>query len=207
MIKVEPLLLVAMLTAGVAMAQDTAEGLALPDAVLEAPVIADVPVPSVVAPPVVTAQPDQMVVADLRARFEDLKARDARDGALREQASADTTQQIESVNTAIVANEGQLRIANWKASNLEGLAAAFASSGVQALPPGLAAGTQPQIGLALIDEQATLYAQPITDPQLVLRTLGERTTMLRVAETGAFTLVWGPQDGFAFVLSQFRQVF
>ncbi|MCF2872054.1 hypothetical protein L0664_13345 [Octadecabacter sp. G9-8] len=198
MIKFEPFLLTAMLTAGAAVAQDTAEGLALPDAVLEAPVTAEVLLEPGVAP---------AVVADLRARFEDLKQRDIRDGVLRGQASAETTQQIESVNAAIVENEGQLRIANWKATNLEGLAAAFASNGGQPLPPGLAAGTQPQIGLALIDAQATLYAQPITDPQLVLRTLSARTTMLRVAETGAFTLVWAPQDGFAFVLSQFRQVF
>jgi len=120
MIKIEPFVLLAVLTAGAAMAQETAEGLSLPDAVLEAPVIADVPSQPALAPTIAVAQSDQQTVADLRAQFEDLKQRGARDTVLRGQASAETVQQIESVNTAIVANEGQLRIANWKASNLEG---------------------------------------------------------------------------------------
>ena len=59
----------------------------------------------------------------------------------------------------------------------------------------------------MIEGQTTLYAEPKTDAQSVVRTVDARTTMLRVAEIGAFTFVWSAQDGFAFVLNQFRQVF
>ena len=163
----------------------------------------ELPAPPVDAAPVVTAQE----VAALRARFEALKSRAAQDAALRKPASAETLSAIDSLTATIAANDGQRQIVAWKAQNLAILSDQLAAAAPAALPTGVPPGTAPQIALAVIAAQTTLYAQPVTDAAGVLRTVADRTTMLRVAEAGAFTLVWAPQDGFAFVLSQFREVF
>ena len=145
-------------------------------------------------------------VAALRASFEDLKARAALDAARRQPVTTETMADIDELSAAIAANEGQQQITAWKAQNLAILADQLAAAPA-ALPSGVPPGTVPQIALAVIAAQTTLYAQPVTDAAGVIRTVADRTTMLRVAEAGAFTLVWAPQDGFAFVLNQFREVF
>lgn len=191
--------------AGQALSQEVAEPFDLPDAVLEAPSPAPVvPTAPIAVAPVASDQPD---VAALRVRFEDLKVRQAELDARGQPASSQVLAQIEETQAEITQNEARLRVENWRAENLAGLAGAFATSGPVTLPSGVPAGTEPQIGLALIAPQTTLYSQPATETPMVLRTLEERTTMLRIAEVGPFSMVWSPRDGMAFVLSQFREVY
>ena len=195
--RVIPVLIGLSAIAGPALGQETVDPLDLPDAILETP-------PPAPAVPVASDQPD---IAALRARFEDLKARQAELDAQGQPASSQILAQIEETRAAIAQNEVRLRVENWRAENLAGLAGAFATSGPVALPSGVPAGTEPQIGLALIAPQTTLYSQPATDAQTVLRMLEARTTMLLIAEVGPFSMVWSLQNGMAFVLSQFREVY
>jgi hypothetical protein len=193
-----------------AFAQSDLNTTALPDVVMsaESPNQALPIVPSPTVEPVV---PDVAPTADeliaLRDTFENLKQRRAQNMALRQAASAQTSAQIENISAAIVANEGNQQIARWRTQNLSILSQAFVLSAPATLHAGILAGTQPDIALAVIDAQTTLYSQPMTDTQTVVRTIDARETMLRVAELGALTLVWSPQDKFAFVLSQFREVY
>ncbi|WP_333713898.1 hypothetical protein [Yoonia sp.] len=146
-------------------------------------------------------------LAALRARFEDLRQRQAQDTALRQPASAQTLAQIESTAAAIAELEAGQQLTSWRAQTFAVLAQSFQAAVPHALPAGIAPGAQPDIALAVVDAQATLYAQPVTDAEMVVRSVTDRTTMLRIAESGPFSLVWSAGDGFAFVLSQFRQVY
>lgn len=177
---------------------------------LPPPPLPEVSVPAVPAPGLPAAAPvslDSADVAALRARFEDLKQRQARDAALREAASEQTLLQIENTLAAMAENEASEQIAAWRAQTFAILAQAFQETAPHVLPAGIAPGTQPDIALAVIDAQATLYAQPVSDAQMVVRSVPDRTTMLRIAESGPFSMVWSAGDGFTFVLSQFRQVY
>lgn len=196
---------VLLLQAGAGLAQtETAlppPGLSLqpPPTVMPAPLPADVTAPT---PPVQAVD-----LAALRARFEDLKLRQAQDTALRLPASAQTLSEIESTVAAIAELEASQQMTSWRAQTFAVLAQSFQAAAPHALPAGIAPGTQADIALAVIDAQATLYAEPVTDAAMVVRSVPDRTTMLRIAESGPLTLVWSVGDGFAFVLSQFRQVF
>ncbi|KQI70746.1 hypothetical protein AN191_16330 [Loktanella sp. 5RATIMAR09] len=201
---------ISIVGAGPAFAQSDASTTTLPDVVTGAQV-PELALPVVPLPTVEPVVPDVVPTGEeliaLRDRFENLKQRQAENMALRQAASAQTSAQIESINAAIVANEGKQQIARWRTQNLEILSQAFVLGASDTLPAGIPAGTEPSVALAVIDAQTTLYSQPMTDAQTVIRTIGARETMLRVAELGAFTLVWSPQDEFAFVLSQFREVY
>jgi len=146
-------------------------------------------------------------IAALRANFEDLKCRDAELQALRATASAETEAEVQRLKEAITAAGADLPILTWKSGNLRILAQGLGTSPVGALPAGLPAGTTPEIALAVVQGQTTLYAEPRTEAVAVIRILDTVTTMLRVAEVGAFTLVWSPRDQFGFVLRQFREVY
>lgn len=167
------------------------------------------------APPQATSQPSPVAtqvdrsaeIAALRETFETLRERDTRNTALRQPASSETLARIDEISSRIAAGDATARLAEWRAQNLGILAGAMTAQGAAALPEGIPAGTRPDIALAVLDAQATLYSRPSAEPDSVIRVLEARTTMLRVAETGAFTLVWSAGDGFAFVLSQFREVF
>lgn len=193
--------------------------------VVEPPVVvAPVVTPPVVAVPVVpapinippapgnaapapTPAADPAVVAALRARFEALKQREAQNTALRQTASQDTLAQIATVEQTITANESQQQLVAWKAESLTTLSAALAAEPTLGLPDGLPDGVTPDIALAYVQEQTTLYAQPKVSAELTIRTIDTATTVLRIAETGAFTLIWSATDKFAFVLSQSRTVY
>lgn len=204
------LTVISIVGVGPAFAQSDANTTTLPDVVTGAEV-PELGLPVVPLPTVESVVPDVAPTGEeliaLRDTFEKLKQRQAQNMALRQAASAQTSAQIESISAAIVANEGNQQIARWRTQNLTILSQAFVLSASAALPAGIPAGTQPDIALAVIDAQTTLYSQPMTDAQTVIRTIAARETMLRVAELGAFTLVWSPQDEFAFVLSQFREVY
>lgn len=173
--------------------------------VVSAPTIAP-PASEIVAPaPTPTADP--ATVAALRAQFEALKLREAQNTALRQAASQDTLSQIATVEQTITANENQQQLIAWKAESLTALSAALAAEPALSLPDGLPDGVTPDIALAYVQEQTTLYAQPKVSADLTIRTLDTATTVLRIAETGAFTLIWSPTDKFAFVLSQSRTVY
>lgn len=187
-----------ILLAGAGLAQ-TETALPPPPAVESVPLPGEVMVP---APPV-----QAIDLVALRARFEDLRERRDRDIALRQPASAQTLSQIESTSAAIAAIEAGDQLAIWRAQTLAVLAQSFQAASPHVLPAGIAPGTQADIALAVIDAQATLYAQPLTDAGMVVRSVPELTTMLRIAESGPFTLVWSVGDGFTFVLSPFRQVY
>ncbi|MDV4169259.1 hypothetical protein [Rhodovulum sp. FJ3] len=193
--------------------------------VVEAPVvIAPVVTPPVVAVPVVPAPinippapgnaapapspaADPAVVAALRAQFEALKLREAQNTAMRQTASQDTLSQIATVEQTITANESQQQLIAWKAESLTALSAELAAEPTLGLPDGLPDGVTPDIALAYVQAQTTLYAQPKVSAELTIRTIDTATTVLRIAETGAFTLIWSPTDKFAFVLSQSRTVY
>lgn len=173
--------------------------------VVSAPTIAP-PAPEIVAP-APTPAPDPAVVAALRAQFEALKLREAHNTALRQAASQDTLSQIATIEQTITANENQQQLIAWKAESLTALSAALAAEPAVSLPVGLPDGVTPDIALAYVQAQTTLYAQPKVSADLTIRTLDTATTVLRIAETGAFTLIWSPTDKFAFVLSQSRTVY
>jgi hypothetical protein len=146
-------------------------------------------------------------IAALRARFEDLQQRDARLQALTMPAAPQTLAQVNQLEEEIAIVEAGLPLLTWKAENLAALAQALSERPEGALPASVVPGITPEIALAVIRAQTTLYAEPRTEAETVIRTLDTVTTMLRVAEVGPFTLVWSPQDRFAFVLSQFREVY
>lgn len=173
--------------------------------VVPAPTIAP-PAPEIAAP-VPTPAADPAVVAALRAQFEALKLRDAQNTALRQMASQDTLSQIATVEQTISANESQQQLAAWKAESFSALSAALAAEPTLSLPDGLPDGVTPDIALAYVQAQTTLYAQPKVSAELTIRTIDTATTVLRIAETGAFTLIWSVTDKFAFVLSQSRTVY
>lgn len=209
-------ILLAGLGVGMASAQTDTNVLGLPDVtegdpagVSEEPALPDTTAQTVDTMPLPMADPQDQTaeVRALRATFEALKQRDAQNMALRQAASKQTLDEIERLGAAIDANRPRSQTATWKAKNLATLQQAFASRAPGALPPGIPAGTEPDIALAVIAAQTTLYSQPMTDAQMVIRTVDTRTTMLRVAEISPYSLVWSSQDGFAFVLSQFRQVY
>lgn len=157
--------------------------------------------------PMATEAERSAEIAALRETFEILRDRDARDAALRQAASPETLARIDDISSRITAGDAAARLAEWRAQNLGVLAGAMTAQGAAALPESTPAGTRPDIALAVLDAQATLYSRPSAETGSVIRVLEARTTMLRVAETGAFTLVWSARDGFVFVLSQFRVVF
>lgn len=165
---------------------------------------ADPALPEVLPLPVGEDQTAQ--VAALRAAFEALRQREAAHAALRQPAAEQTLAELQQVEAAIAANAAALEIETWKAQNLPIFAQSFAA-GPRVLPEGIPPGTEPDLALAVIAAQTTLYAQPDPTAQNTLRTVETRVAALRVAELGAFTLVWSSQDGFAFVLSQYRQVY
>lgn len=150
---------------------------------------------------------DPAVVAALRAQFEAVKLREAQNTALRQTASQDTLSQIATVEQTITANESQQQLVAWKAESLTALSTALAAEPTLSLPDGLPDGVTPDIALAYVQAQTTLYAQPKVSAELTIRTIDTATTVLRIAETGAFTLIWSPTDKFAFVLSQSRTVY
>lgn len=196
---------VMMLQAGAGLAQ-TETALPPPAGSLQPPPIVE-PAPSPAEITVPTPPAQAVDLAALRARFEDLRQRQAQDTALRQPASAQTLAQIESTSAAIVELEAGQQLTSWRAQTFAVLAQSFQATAPHVLPAGIAPGTQPDIALAVIDAQAMLYAQPLTDAEMVIRSVPERTTMLRIAESNPFTLVWSAGDGFALVLSQFRQVY
>ena len=157
--------------------------------------------------PRVDDQDRQADIAALWATFENLRQRDAANTMRRQPASPQTLAGIEEMSTRIASADADFQLADWRAQNLEILARAMGAQTISDLPTGVPPGTGPDIALAVLEAQATLYSQPAPEPDMVIRVLDTRTTMLRVAETGAFTLVWSIDDGFAFVLSQFREVF
>lgn len=173
--------------------------------VVPAPTIAP-PAPAIAAP-ALTPAADPAVVATLRTQFEALKQREAQNTALRQTASQDTLSQIAAVEQTITANESQQQLAAWKAESLTALSTALAAEPTPGLPDGLPDGVMPDIALAYVQAQTTLYAQPKVSAELTIRTIDTATTVLRIAETGAFTLIWSPTDKFAFVLSQSRTVY
>lgn len=146
-------------------------------------------------------------IAALRETFETLSNRDALNTALRQPVSPETLARIEDVAGWISAAEAGSQMEDWRTQTLEFFAQALGGQAVADLPAGIPAGTRPEIALAVLEAQATLYSQPAAEADKVIRVLDARSTMLRVAETGAFTLVWSVDDGFVFVLSPFREVF
>lgn len=164
------------------------------------------PAPSMVASaPEVSDRSTEVV--SLRARFDELKAQHAEILAGAAPASAETEARIAEAEARNEANEAAVAMAQWKAQNLKILGDSMANLDRGPLPDGVPPGTVPDIALAVLEAQATLYSRPETNAQTVIRTLAVPTTMLRVAEVGAYTLVWSSQDKFAFVLSQFRKVY
>ncbi len=146
-------------------------------------------------------------IAAMRARFEDLRRRDLQLQALGAPSAPETLAEVMRLDEQIALTEAELPLMMWKAENLRILASALSERPEGALPVHVGPGIAPDIALAVIRAQTTLYAAPQTDAASVMRTLETVTTMLRVAEIGPFTLVWSPQDRFAYVLSQFREVY
>lgn len=146
-------------------------------------------------------------IEDLRAQFTDLDSRRERIAALHAPADPATMERIASVEADIAAAEGPHATAVWRAQTFEYFATAIAARPALVLPGGVPPGTRPDIALAYVDAQTTLYSQPDSSAETALRTLEAPTTVLRIAELGAFTLIWSAQDDFAFVLSQFRKVY
>lgn len=220
-----PLTALALLAAGPTLAQDGTEMSVLPDVVMTLPpAVETVPPETAASPPDVAPAPatDQAAaptqpplatadrsaeIAALRAAFEALKQREAADAAQRQPASEETLARIAEAETALAATDVRRRQLGWKAQNLERMANVLAAQPPGALPSTLPTGLKTEIALAVIDGDTTLYAAPATEAQQVIRTLDKPTTMLRIAETGAFTLLWWPLDGFAFALTQFRKVY
>jgi hypothetical protein len=213
-------LLGAMPVLGQSLSVDTID---LPSVVLNpAPVdgqTAPIELPSVVNTPTATGVLDGLAqptinaaglgvdISEMRSRFEDLQRRDVALQALRAPASPETLAEISRLDEETAHIDAELTLTTWRAQNLTILAQALATSPEVTLPASIVAGVTPKIALAVIRAQNTLYSEPRADAAAVIRTLDTVTTMLRVAETGSFTLVWSPQDRFAFVLSTVREVY
>ena len=221
--------LVALLAAGPAFAQLATDAAPLPDVEVtpspglgapadpagRLPEVEISPLPSVELASEAPASPDAVPapvdhtgdVAALRARFEALKQRDASDRALRAPASEESLARLAAAEQALAAADASRRQYRWKAESLALLAGALTAQPPQAWPEALPAGVAPDIALAVVDAQTVLYRAPRTASGEVIRTVEKPTTMLRIADTGAFSLLWSPADGLAFALTKFRKIY
>lgn len=198
-----------------AFAQTTKEGLTLPPGQEDAATPEDSTATDqaqqtdLTLPPATTSQEEAdraERIAALRAEFEVLKQRAATDAALRQPVTEQTLRELAAVEATIAEIGESAQIDAWKAQTLEFFVEAFAAES-RVLPEGIPPGVQPEPAVVVIDTQTTLYAQPAASADMVMRTLLERTSALRVAEVGSYSLIWSSEDDFAFVLTQYLQVY
>ena len=107
------------------------------------PAVEPAPPPAEVTTPTPTAQ--EIDLAALRARFEDIRQRQEQDTALRLPAGAQTLSQIESTTAAIAELEARQELTSWRKQTFAVLEQSFQAAAPHVLPAGIAPGTQPDI--------------------------------------------------------------
>lgn len=198
---------VAAQTAGAAPA---AAPVPAPAAATPAPTAAPAPAPAAtpaaVMQPPVNAGPTPEEIAALREEYETLRQREAAVSTAAQPATAQTIAELDAVRARIVSLEAKQPLETWKQNTL-----AFFMEQMRQAPPALPPGVPPDLkiepGVVQLADNTVLYSAPDPAQGTALKSSVDPTPVLRIAKHGPMMMIWTADVGFAYVVSQFVEVF
>lgn len=196
---------VAAQTAGVAPAAAPVPAPVAP-APAPAPAAAPEAAPEAVAQPHVNAGPTPEEIAALREEYETLRQREAAVSAAAQPATAQTMAELDAVRARIGTLEATQPLETWKQNTL-----AFFMEQMRQAPPALPPGVPPDLkiepGVVQLADNTVLYSSPDPALGIALKSSVGPTPVLRIAKHGPMMMIWTADVGFAYVVSQFVEVF
>jgi hypothetical protein len=194
---------VAAQTAGAAPAAAPAPA---PAAAAPAPSAAPAAAPAAVAQPTVNAGPTPEEIAALREEYETLRQREAAVSTAAQPATAQTMAELEAVRARMESLEATMPLETWKQSTL-----AFFMEQMRQAPPALPTGVPPDLKIeprvVQLADNTVLYSAPDPAQGTALKSSVGPTPVLRIAKHGPMMMIWTADVGFAYVVSQFVEVF
>lgn len=162
--------------------------------------------PAAVAQPPVNAGPTPEEIAALREEYETLRQREAAVSTAAQPATAQTMAELDAVRTRMESLEATLPLETWKQSTL-----AFFMEQMRQAPPALPTGVPPDLkiepGVVQLADNTVLYSAPDPAQGTALKSSVGPTPVLRIAKHGPMMMIWTADVGFAYVVSQFVEVF
>lgn len=148
----------------------------------------------------------QKEIAALQAEYAELRRREADTTMLMQPASNNTLREIDTVSSDLRALVDNQRLTAWVAEAMAFFRDAMAAAPLS-LPADTPLGLRADPAVAILKSDTPLYSSPTRKASTFLNTVTDRTTVLRVAEAGATALVWTQNTGFAFVATQYIEVY
>lgn len=177
-----------------------------PVAPAPAPAAAPEAAPEAVEQPHVNAGPTPEEIAALREEYETLRQREAAVSAAAQPATAQTMAELDAVRARIGTLEATQPLETWKQNTL-----AFFMEQMRQAPPALPPGVPPDLkiepGVVQLADNTVMYSSPDPALGIALKSSVGPTPVLRIAKHGPMMMIWTADVGFAYVVSQFVEVF
>lgn len=167
------------------------------------PVPAPVPTP---APPNLPEGPSPEEIAQLRAEYAALKAQKAAAMGRAKPATAETLAALEAAQEQILKLEASEPLDVWKTDTL-GYFEQTLRTVLITLPTNLPLDLKLEVAVAQVAPETTFYSTLNPSAGAALRSTTVETPVLRIADAGATMLIWTPEVGFSYVVSQFIEVY
>lgn len=175
------------------------------------PVPVPVPIPTPApaptpAPPILPEGPSPEDTAQLRAEYTALKAREAAAMGRAKPATAETLAALEAAQNQILKLEASEPLDVWKIDTL-GYFEQTLRTVLVTLPTSLPLDLKLEVAVAQVAPETALYSTPNPSAGAALQSTAIETPVLRIADVGATMLIWTPEVGFSYVVSQFIEVY
>ena len=121
-------------------------------------------------------------------------------------AAPQTSAELAAVRTRIIALEGAYPLATWKHNTLIYFLEQMRIAPLD-LPPSVPPDMEIDPAVVQLKSNTSLYSAPDPSQETVLSTSTGPTPVLRIASHGPMMMIWTPSVGFAYVVSQFVEVF
>lgn len=144
-------------------------------------------------------------VARLRQDYDALKQREAAAALLSASVTAATQTKLTTAKARRQTLEASLPLEDWRATTLQYFLSQIGSvkQVPPEVPPGLVIAPEP----AQVAAGTAMYRGPEPTPTTVVTTTAAPTPVLYLADAGLSSLIWTPEHSFAFVVTQFVEVF
>ena len=145
-------------------------------------------------------------IALLREKYTELRQRESAVLSDTQPASPKTSAELDAVRARIGALESARPLAVWKHDTLIYFLKQMRKAPLN-LPPSIPPGLEIDPAVVQLKGNTGLYSAPNLSEETVLETSTGPTPVLRIANHGPMMMIWTPGVGFAYVVSQFVEVF
>jgi hypothetical protein len=148
-------------------------------------------------------------IAAMRLEYEALKQREQNVLSAMQEVTPQTTDQLLSVRARIEELEGSEPLDEWKNNSLNYFLNELETASLKGiiLPEGVPQDLSLDPDVVQLADKTVLYSTPNIMQGIQLSAAEGNTPALRISNSGAMMMIWIPKNGFAFVLSQFVEVF